>query len=210
MTGYRAPSVISRSDSVNSCSTAKNIARRPTRVKYQPMTQQENELTEPLVRWIESEMAQRGWNQAELGRRAKVGPDVLSRMFSRQNAPEVDTLKAVAGAFGLSLQALQLAAHDALRSVQQNRASVAQERRPEAGGIAVAEGDEVSRQAEARLVSDALGRVVEKHEVVGLDLRKVLSRMAAGLDALNHHEAAGEIYTLLVKLNDLDLGRRKT
>src|SRR5437899_1141253 len=46
----------------------------------------------------------------------------------------------------------------------------------------------MARQAEARPVSDALGRVVQKHEVVGVELRKVLIRMAGGLDALNHHE----------------------
>jgi len=66
----------------------------------------------------------------------------------------------------------------------------------------------MTRQAQARLVSEAVGRVVDQHEVVGVELRKVLIRMAGGLDALNHHEAAGEIYSLLVKLNDLDLGRR--
>jgi helix-turn-helix protein len=173
------------------------------------MAQQENELTEPIVKWIESEMARREWNPAELGRRSTVRPDVLSRMFNRLNRPDDETLQAVAKAFGLSLRQMQLAAFDALRGVQQNRATIPQERRAGVTGVAVAEGDEMTRHAEAQLVSDAFGRVVGKHEVVGTDLRKVLMRMAAGLDALNHHEAAGEIYTLLVELNKLDLGRDK-
>jgi hypothetical protein len=84
-----------------------------------------------------------------------------------------------------------------------------QERRAGMTGVAVAEGDEMTRHAQAQLVSEAFGRVVGKHEVVGTDLRKVLMRMAAGLDALNHHEAAGEIYGLLVELNKMDLGKEK-
>src|SRR5258705_7182668 len=44
-----------------------------------------------------------------------------------------------------------------------------------AGGQADPEEQRMTRQAEARLVSDALGRVVEKHEVVGVELRKELS-----------------------------------
>ncbi len=173
------------------------------------MAQQDNELTEPIVKWVESEMTRQGWNQAELGRRAKVGPDVLSRMFSRQNRPDDETLKGVARAFGLSLQALQVAALDVLRGAQDSRSRMPQERRAGMTSVVVAEEDAMTRQAEAQLVSDAIGRVVGKHEVVGIELRKVLIRMAAGLDALNHHEAAGEIYSLLVKLNDLDLGRDK-
>lgn len=65
----------------------------------------------------------------------------------------------------------------------------------------------MTRHAQAQLVSEALGRVVERHEVVGVELRKVLIRMAAGLDALNHHDAAGEIYALLVKLNAMEAGK---
>lgn len=57
----------------------------------------------------------------------------------------------------------------------------------------------------ARLVRDAMGQVVDKHEVAGLDLRKVLMRMAAGLDALGHTEAALEIYRLVFELGALDV-----
>lgn len=83
------------------------------------MPPQENELTEPFVRWIEAEMARREWKQAELGRRAKVGQDVLSRTFKRETAPDPDTLKRLARAFGLSLAGLQIAVADSLREGQE-------------------------------------------------------------------------------------------
>jgi hypothetical protein len=60
------------------------------------------------------------------------------------------------------------------------------------------------KSQQAQLVTSTFGRVVDLHEVPGFHLRKVLMRMAAGLDALGHSEAAGEIYVLLVHLNELE------
>lgn len=99
------------------------------------MAQQENELTEPLVRWIESEMARRDWNQAELGRQAKLRADVISRMLSRETAPEPETIKAIARAFGLTLAQLQVAAIGRLRDGQAKR-SVREDPSGYAGGEA--------------------------------------------------------------------------
>lgn len=125
------------------------------------MPQQANELTEPLVKWIESEMARQGWNQAELGRRATLGPDVISRMISRETAPDPDTIKAIAGAFGITLQDLQIAAIDDLRDGQLKRLGRLQERRSGVGRTAPS-----SLTAELEefmgLVRDALMGAVER------------------------------------------------
>lgn len=75
-------------------------------------------------------------------------------------------------------------------------------------GLAEGELRKMAQQV-AELVMSALGRVVDKHEVIGIDLHKVLMRMAAGLGGLGHHEAAGEIYSLLVRLNQLELRAKK-
>jgi len=86
------------------------------------MGQQDNELAELYVQWIEREMARREWKQAELGRRARVGPDVLSRTFKRETAPDSDTLKRLARAFGLTLRQLHIAVADGLRDAQETPA----------------------------------------------------------------------------------------
>lgn len=108
------------------------------------MAQQENELTEPLVKWIESEMARRDWNQAELGRQAKLRPDVISRMLSRETAPEPETIKQIARAFGISLAQLQVAAADQLRDGQGKRANATSGRsvRESSSGYAASEEGE--------------------------------------------------------------------
>lgn len=68
------------------------------------------------------------------------------------------------------------------------------------------EGDGVAVRRQALLVRDALARVIQEHEVIGVDLRKVLGRMANGLDQLGHHEAAGELYRVVWQLSRLEAG----
>ena len=61
-----------------------------------------------LVRFIEQEMAKRGWSQNELAERSSLGSGTISRIMTRQNSPSLDSLEAMAVALGYTLESFIL------------------------------------------------------------------------------------------------------
>src|SRR5258706_2818352 len=81
-----------RTKAASTCLRSKIIAQGASVVKYQAMPKSDKQLTEPYVRWIEAEMARRGWKPAKLAQQAKMNQGVISRMLGREGAPDIPTL----------------------------------------------------------------------------------------------------------------------
>lgn len=122
------------------------------------MAQRENELTEPLVKYFESEMAQLKWSQADVVRKAKLDAGVVSRTLRRETAPDLLTLHGFAAALGISLEEMQKRAVLAsLYEAQETGPGVPQDARSGVGTPAALE-----RGLLVGLVRDALMGAIER------------------------------------------------
>jgi len=193
------------------------------------MGQQDNELAELYVQWIEREMARREWKQAELGRRARVGPDVLSRTFKRETAPDSDTLKRLARAFGLTLRQLHIAVADDLRGAQETPAGASTTgatvmappylrtktcRHPLTGpasawGAVLEVLQRLPKDVQREIAVRAVRQGIEAQELQGPSLLRAMVSLCGALDDLGYPAMAREIRSEMLKAMAADLAKEK-
>lgn len=178
------------------------------------------QLADLYVTWFAAELESRGLDYKDVAAKARLNPASLWKILNRKVVPEDETLEALAKAIDRPLPKARLVLATPLphrqepglgRSPSERSGAVRIE--TEGTGLATAPGAPIAVKAspesvkqQLQLVHEAFDRVVDEHEVVGLDLRKVFGRMALGLDQLGHHEAATELYALVWKLSKLELG----
>jgi len=166
-----------------------------------------NQLRALLATWLETALRDGELNQTILAKEAHIGRETINALLRERKLPQDETILALAAA--LNIDPPTIAVVSDATDVASGGAGRPGERRSRTDRRAMAiparsESLEAMKQ-QARLVHETLARVVEEHEVGGLDLRKVLGRMANGLDQLGHHEAATELYALVWKLSQLEV-----
>jgi transcriptional regulator with XRE-family HTH domain len=62
---------------------------------------------EDFVTWLNTELNARGWSRSELARRGGVSAEAISQAISGKTRPGLKLCRAVAKAFGLSLEEVQ-------------------------------------------------------------------------------------------------------
>ena len=59
-----------------------------------------------FIDYIQQELDRRGWNRAELARRAHVDPSTVTRLMNGERAPTIEVVGAIAQAFGEAPEAM--------------------------------------------------------------------------------------------------------
>lgn len=63
-----------------------------------------------LAEYLQRELDQRGWSQAELADKAKLDPGIISRALNRGRMPSVESLVAIANALGVRPERVMIGA----------------------------------------------------------------------------------------------------